>query len=218
MSKAVRSGADESGADRPEPDWSILSARPDVAARALLGCRIAAHGVTVRLSEVEAYSGIGEDPASHAHRGRTPRTGIMFGPPGFSYIYFTYGMHWCLNIVTSPPGVASGVLLRAGEVIEGQEIARVRRTRSTVPADRDLARGPARLTSAMGLDGSAGETSMLDGSGPIRLLPRLVTVNSAAIRHGPRVGVTSAYEREWRFWLDGDPTVSPYRRHQPKSR
>ncbi len=200
------------------PDWSVLGSRPDVAARALLGCRIAANGVTVRLTEVEAYAGTGEDSASHAHRGRTPRNAVMFGPPGFAYVYFTYGMHWCLNVVAGPPGVASGVLLRAAEVVDGQELARVRRTGSSVPADRDLARGPARLASALGLTGTETGSFLLDGAGPIALLPRLAPVPAATIRSGPRVGVSTAQDIAWRFWIDGDPTVSSYRQHVPRRR
>ena len=175
---------------------------------------VTANGVTVRLSEVEAYSGTGTDPASHAHRGRTPRNAVMFGPPGYAYVYFTYGMHWCLNVVTGPVGIASAVLLRAGAVVAGLDVARSRRG-VRVP-DRDLARGPARLASALGLDRSAYGTSVLDGTGPILLSPPPLPVDPALVRAGPRVGVTGAHDVEWRFWLDTDPTVSPYRRHTPR--
>jgi DNA-3-methyladenine glycosylase len=188
----------------------------DAAARGLLGALVTAHGVTVRLTEVEAYSGTGSDPASHAHRGRTPRNEVMFGPAGYAYVYFTYGMHWCLNIVTGPSGVASAVLLRAGAVLSGLSVARARRGPRV--SDRDLARGPARLASALGLDGSAYGTSVLDGTGPILLSPPPVPVDPSRVRSGPRVGVTGAHDVEWRFWLDGDPTVSTYRRHTPRSR
>ena len=183
-------------------------------ARTLLGWRITANNVTVRLTEVEAYAGTGEDAASHAHRGRTPRNTIMFGPAGFAYVYFTYGMYWCLNIVTGGVGEASGVLLRAGEVVDGLETARSRRVAAA--KDRDLARGPARLASALGIDASAYGTSVLDGTGPIRLRPPRSPVDPALIRSGPRVGVSGAHDLEWRFWLDGDPTVSAYRRHVPR--
>jgi len=122
----------------------------DVAAR-LLGARIvhesAAGRVAVRLTEVEAYTGP-TDPGSHAYRGRTPRTEVMFGPAGHLYVYFTYGMHWCANVVCGPPGAASAVLLRAGEVVAGLETARSRRPGVI---DRDLARGPARLTMTLAL-------------------------------------------------------------------
>jgi DNA-3-methyladenine glycosylase len=181
------------------------------AARRLLGWRVTANGVTVRLTEVEAYSGEGADPASHAHRGRTPRSAVMFGPAGHAYVYFTYGMHWCLNVVCGPVGQAAAVLLRAGEVTEGVEVARTRRP--GVTRERDLARGPARLAAALGLDGLANATSMLDGTGPLRLRPSASPVDPATVASGPRVGVNGGAERPWRFWLAGDPTVSAYRPH-----
>jgi DNA-3-methyladenine glycosylase len=177
---------------------------------------VTAHGVTIRLTEVEAYSGEGADPASHAHRGRTKRNEVMFGPPGYAYVYFTYGMHWCLNVVTGPAGTASAVLLRAGAVVAGADVARARRG-PAVP-DRDLARGPARLVAALGVDGSAYGTPVLDGTGPIRLAPPPSPVRPGRIRSGPRVGVTGAHDLPWRFWLDGEPTVSGYRRHTPRTR
>jgi DNA-3-methyladenine glycosylase len=167
--------------------------------------------VTIRLTEVEAYEGLGNDPASHAHRGRTNRNAVMFGPAGYAYVYFTYGMHWCLNVVTGPEGHASAVLLRAGAVVEGVEIARERRPR--VQRDRDLARGPARLASCLALDRSVYGTSVLDGTGPILLGPPSEPVHPALVRCGPRVGVTGGHDTEWRFWLEGEPTVSEYRRH-----
>ena len=110
------------------------------------------HGVVaVRLTEVEAYDGE-RDPGSHAFRGQTPRNAVMFGPPGHVYVYFTYGMHWCMNLVCGPEGVASAVLLRAGEVVVGEPLALARRT--SAKSARDLARGPARLTVALGIDGA----------------------------------------------------------------
>jgi DNA-3-methyladenine glycosylase len=136
------------------------------AAPVLLGCIVTANGVTVRLVEVEAYAGVGEDPGSHAHRGRTARNDAMFGAAGTAYVYFTYGMHWCVNVVCGEVGVASAVLLRAGEVIEGRALARQRRCGAP---DRDLARGPARLAQALGLDKAANGTDLLSGSGPALL-------------------------------------------------
>ena len=181
------------------------------AARGLLGCIVTANGVAVRLTEVEAYAGVGADPASHAHRGRTPRNSVMFGPPGHAYVYFTYGMHWCLNVVTGPVGEASAVLLRAGEVVGGLDVARERRP--GVRLDRDLARGPARLTMALDIDRAADGTALLDGSGPISLTQSASRrrVVPPLIRSGPRVGVSGGAETPWRFWLDGEPTVSTYR-------
>ena len=131
----------------PTPIVPVLSGPVlDVAPR-LLGARFEHGGVTVRITEVEAYDGPG-DPGSHAHRGRTPRNEVMFGPPGHLYTYFTYGMHWCCNVVTGPEGAASAVLLRAGEVVDGLDLARERRPGSP---DRDLARGPARMCKALAI-------------------------------------------------------------------
>ncbi|MGI5237658.1 DNA-3-methyladenine glycosylase [Dactylosporangium sp. CA-139066] len=187
---------------------SRLEAPVETAARALLGCRFTVGEVTVRLTEVEAYSGTGEDPASHAHRGRTPRNAIMFGPAGYAYVYFTYGMHYCVNIVTGTEGTASAVLLRAGEVVAGLETARGRRPASRT--DADLARGPARLCSALAIGRDFYGTYLLDGH---LTEPETAPV---AISAGPRVGVTGAHDIPWRFWLTGDPTVSEYRRHTPR--
>lgn len=185
-------------------------------AQTLLGWEITAGGVRVRLTEVEAYAGTGEDPASHAHRGPTPRTKVMFGPAGHAYTYFVFGVHWCLNIVCAPEGQASAVLLRAGAVVDGVDIARKRREEK-VP-DRDLARGPARLVVALGVTASANGTSMLDGEGPLLLTPPTRPVPRSAISAGPRVGVAAAHDVPWRFWITGDATVSSYRRHTPRRR
>ncbi|MEH1016887.1 DNA-3-methyladenine glycosylase [Micromonospora sp. CPCC 206060] len=185
------------------------------AARGLLGCRLTAGGVTVRITEVEAYAGTAGDPASHAHRGRTPRNAVMFGPAGHAYVYFTYGMHWCLNVVTGPDGEASAVLIRAGEVVDGLAEARARRP--AVRRDVDLARGPARLCAALGVDRSVYGLDLL-GDGPVQLRPAVEPVPEPAVVAGPRVGVTGAHDVPWRFWIAGDPTVSTYRRHVPRSR
>lgn len=177
-------------------------------ARGLLGWRLTTGGVTVRLTEVEAYAGVGADPASHAHRGRTARNEVMFGPPGRLYVYFTYGMHWCANVVCGPEGEASAVLLRAGEVVSGLAAARARRPAART--DRDLARGPARLTTALGIDGAANGADLLDASSGITLTAGS-RVDAAMIRSGPRVGVAGGHDTRWRFWLDGEPTVTAYR-------
>jgi DNA-3-methyladenine glycosylase len=183
-------------------------------AHALLGrvlSRTAPEGeVAVRLTEVEAYAGP-LDPASHAFRGRTARNSVMFGPPGHAYVYFTYGMHFCVNLVCGPEGTSSGVLLRAGQLTTGAELARERRPRSPV---RDLARGPARLCQALAIDRD------LDGAdvcsdGALRILTGS-PADPASVRRGPRTGVSSAQDTPWRFWIDGEPSVSPYRPHVPK--
>jgi DNA-3-methyladenine glycosylase len=174
-------------------------------APALLGCLLVAHGVTLRLTEVEAYAGEGLDPASHAHRGRTPRTEIMFGPAGRLYVYFTYGMHWCANVVTGPEGEASAVLLRAGEVVDGLTDARARRPGA---ADRDLCRGPARLARALALDAAVLDADLLDPASAVRLV---AGTHDGEVLAGPRVGVSQGAATPWRFWLAGEPSVSPYR-------
>ncbi len=185
-------------------------------ARSLLGWEVSANGVRIRLTEVEAYQGLGQDPASHAHRGPTPRNRVMFGPAGVAYVYFIFGVHWCLNIVCGGPGEAAAVLLRAGEVIEGGDAARSRR--GSAVKDRELARGPARLVVALGVTPAANGTSMVDGTGPLRVTPPTRPVAADAISSGPRVGVASAHDVPWRFWITGDPTVSPYRRHVLRKR
>jgi DNA-3-methyladenine glycosylase len=160
--------------------------------------------VAVRLTEVEAYGGDG-DPGSHAYRGRTARNAVMFGPPGRLYVYFTYGMHHCCNVVVGAEGSASAVLLRAGEVVEGHDLARRRRRGA---AERDLARGPARLCVALGIDRGHDGADLAGGDLRLHLHDPLPT---SRIRTGPRVGLRGAPERPWRFWVDGDRTVSAYR-------
>jgi DNA-3-methyladenine glycosylase len=138
----------------------------DVAPRLLGGVMRSLAGgraVAIRITEVEAYGGQGEDPGSHAFRRQTPRNATMFGPPGHAYVYFTYGMHWCLNLVTRGEGTAGAVLIRAGEVVEGLAVARERRPSCTV--DRDLARGPARLTTALGIAGDFDGLDLFDAEG-----------------------------------------------------
>ena len=190
----------------------------EASARALLGCTVTAYGVTIRLTEVEAYSGVGDDPASHAHRGLTRRNAVMFGPAGVLYVYFTYGMHWCMNVVCGPLGRASAVLLRAGAVVDGIEIARSRRlSRSGSPmADRDLARGPARLAMALGVTGVEYGTPLLDGTGPVTLHPPAEAAAASTIRSGPRVGISVGVDKPWRFWLDGERSVSTFRPRPPR--
>lgn len=190
--------------------------RPAVeVAPTLLGAHLVAGGVTVRLTEVEAYAGQ-SDPGSHAFRGRTPRTEVMFGPPGRAYIYFTYGMHWCMNVVTGPDGQAGAVLLRAGEVVEGLAVARRRRPGAD---DRDLCRGPARLCKALGLTGSVGGVDLLDRTSPVRLNGIPSPLADREVGTGARVGVAGAgAATPWRFWLTNEPTVSVYRPAAVRSR
>jgi DNA-3-methyladenine glycosylase len=182
-------------------------------ARELLGAVVTHAGVSVRLTEVEAYAG-GHDPASHAFRGPTQRTAVMFGPPGHAYVYFTYGMHFCMNLVCGPDGHASAVLLRAGEVVDGLAAARERRSDAR---DRDLARGPARLTRALAIDRQQDGADVTVARSPLRVCGG-VPVPDDAVRWGPRVGVSAAGDLPWRAWVDGEPSVSPYRPHVPKRR
>jgi DNA-3-methyladenine glycosylase len=163
--------------------------------------------VAVRLTEVEAYEGM-DDPASHAFRGRTPRTAVMFGPPGHLYTYFTYGMHWCANVVCGTDGVAAAVLLRAGEVVDGVAAARSRRPAAR--RDADLARGPARLASCLGLGTAQNGADLCAPDSPVRL-ESMPTRRRPAVASGPRVGITAATEHPWRFWLADDPTVSAFK-------
>ncbi|HET9256241.1 MAG TPA: DNA-3-methyladenine glycosylase [Pseudonocardiaceae bacterium] len=184
------------------------------AARLLLGCHLVADRpegpVAVRLVEVEAYRGA-DDPAAHSYRGRTARNAVMFGPPGHLYVYFVYGMHFCANISCLPDGEPGAVLLRAAEVIS--DIERARRYRPTARTDAELARGPARLASLLGLGRDHNGLDLTDPASPVRLLPGK-PVPEEMVRSGPRVGVAAAHDRPWRFWVLGSPAVSAYRRHQ----
>ena len=185
----------------------VLEVAPDLLGR-VLRHDSPAGPVSVRLTEVEAYAGE-LDPGSHAFRGRTPRNAVMFGPPGRVYVYFTYGMHWCMNLVCGPEGEASAVLLRAGEVVEGHDLAASRRTTARHP--RELARGPARLTTALGIDGSHDGADATDASSCLTVSPG-PTVDAAEVRTGPRVGVAGdGAGHPWRFWLADEPSVSAYR-------
>lgn len=162
--------------------------------------------VALRLTEVEAYSGSGIDPAAHSHRGPTPRASIMFGPPGRLYVYFSYGVHWCANVVVGPEGDGEAVLLRAGEVVMGEELARSRRPSARSP--RDLAGGPARLTQTLAIGRDDLGTDLLDASSPVRLHRGPAP---SAISAGPRVGISLATDLPWRFWETDAPSVSVFR-------
>ncbi|MGI9823472.1 DNA-3-methyladenine glycosylase [Agromyces sp. Marseille-Q5079] len=175
---------------------------------AILSLETDAGRVSVRLSEVEAYRGVGEDPGSHAFRGMTPRTAVMFGEAAHLYAYFTYGMHTCLNVVAGHEGTASAVLLRGGTVVEGLDLARERRGAAS---DRDLARGPARLAVALGVPLRASGADLLAPPFSLRVPERPVSFEA-----GPRTGISGAgggAAYPWRFWIAGEPGVSAYRRH-----
>jgi DNA-3-methyladenine glycosylase len=174
--------------------------------------------VAVRLTEVEAYMGA-IDPAAHSYRGRTARNAVMFGPPGHAYVYFTYGMHYCANLVCSPPGEPTAVLLRAGEIVGGVALARARRNgpnRARALRDLDLARGPARLCQALEIDLSHDGLDVCDPGSPLRVFGPAAAVPAASISTGPRVGISQAAEVAWRYWITGDRTVSAYRPAVPR--
>ena len=186
----------------------------------LLGCTLSHGGVTVRITETEAYDGYRIDPGSHTFRGETPRNAPVFGRAGVTYVYLTYGMHWMLCLVTGSVGDASAVLVRAGEVIAGQGVAAARRPEAP---ERDWCRGPAKLATTLGLTGAhtaldfCAPSAGLRSPGVIDLQLRAAAapLDPADIRTGPRVGVSgpggdgTAYP--WRFFLHGERTVSPYR-------
>lgn len=175
------------------------------AAPLLLGAILRRGVVAVRITEAEAYEGQA-DPASHAYRGPTGRNRVMFGAPGRLYTYRIHG-HTCANIVVSPPGVANAVLIRAGQVVDGLDIARERRGGRVT--DERLARGPGNLCRALGITMADAAAEVLGADGPVRLC-RGEPVTS--ISRGPRVGVSRAADVPWRFWITGAPSVSAYRR------
>ena len=173
-----------------------------------LGAVVEFRGIRLRLTEVEAYSGQG-DPASHSVKGHTTAKNALFGPVGTLYIYQSYGMHYCGNITCEADGSGSAVLLRAGEVVAGLDLARQHRgfTSHNARPDCDLAKGPGNLGRVMGWT-----TADSDLHVGIDFTLTLPTQSPSRIASGPRVGVSVAHERPWRFWLGGDPTVSRYSR------
>jgi len=207
---------------RPATRADLAGLPVQVAPRLLgahLATTVAGESVTVRLTEVEAYHGRGTgavpDPGSHARMGPTARNATMWGEPGHLYVYLSHGIHSCVNVVSGPVGVAGGILLRAGEIVEGQDAAA--RRRPAARTARDLARGPGRLGDAVGLrhpihDGIDAITGAERGGGVARLWLRREPLADPAA--GPRVGVAGLAgtdEFPWRFWIAGDPTVSPFR-------
>ncbi len=171
--------------------------------------------VAVRLTEVEAYRGA-DDPASHAFRGLTRRNSIMFDEPGHLYTYFVYGMHWCANIVTGQIGHPSAVLLRAGEVVAGQDLAAARRSGRT--RQEHLARGPAGLASVLGLAAGQNGADLCAADSSLSIRIGFPTPPDL-VQAGPRVGVNVGADLAWRFWERGAPSVSKFRpgvkRHRP---
>lgn len=173
---------------------SALAGPPEEAAPRILGAHLVSElgGKTVRLrvTEVEAYKG-SDDPASHAYKGRTPRNGSMFGSPGTLYVYRSYGIHNCANTAAGPEGVGWGILLRAGEVVEGEGVARMRRGRRD-----NLTNGPGKLCQALGIDIADDGTDLLSPASSIRLEPG---VPAGLVMATPRIGISRATQRAWRF-------------------
>lgn len=166
--------------------------------------------VTARIVEVEAYGGPPDGPwpdaASHSYRGLGLRNAVMFGPPGRLYTYRSHGIHVCANVSCAPDGVAAAVLMRAAVIESGHEVAR-RRRGPAVPEER-LARGPGNLCSALGITMDDNGIDLFDPRSPVTL----VLNGPEDSVSGPRVGVSRAADRPWRFWLAGHPEVSAYRR------
>jgi len=197
---------------------------PLAVAPQLLGCvleRSTAEGtVAIQITEVEAYAGE-LDPGAHSHSGMSARNAVTFGEAGRLYCYFSYGMHWAINVVTGETGQSRGCLIRAGRVIVGEELARARRAvtrRSPIP-DRELARGPACVAQVFGV-GTANNGDDLFGGEWRCAIPDGPLDGQVAV--GPRVGVSGpggdAAAFPWRFWIAGDPTVSAYKPGKPIGR
>lgn len=187
-----------------------LPAEPVGAAQRLLGATLHGRGVRATIVEVEAYGGPVDGPwpdtAAHSFRGPTPRSSVMFGPPGRLYVYRSHGIHVCANVVCGVDGVAGAVLLRAAVVTDGHGVAITRR-RAGISAAQ-LARGPGNLCAALGIIMSDNGIDLFSTRSPIRL--ELASTHPAAC--GPRVGISTAADRPWRFWLPDEPAVSAYRR------
>jgi DNA-3-methyladenine glycosylase len=189
---------------------NLLVTDPITAARRLLGARLTGRGASAVILEVEAYGGPDDGPwpdsAAHSYRGSRPRSAVMFGPAGRLYAYRSHGIHVCANVVCGTDGVAAAVLLRAAAVDDGTTVAAMRRGPSVRQAG--LARGPGNLCSALGITLEDNGIDLFDGASPVRLTLG-DPVDGIA---GPRVGVSSAADRPWRFWVSGRPEVSAYRR------
>ncbi|MEB8338911.1 DNA-3-methyladenine glycosylase [Streptomyces endophyticus] len=196
-------------------DRPVLEVAPDLLGRTLV--RHTADGpIELRLTEVEAYDGA-NDPGSHAYRGRTARNSVMFGQPGHVYVYFTYGMWHCMNLVCGEEGRASAVLLRAGEITEGVELAR--KHRLSARHDKELAKGPARMATALGVDRTLDGIDACARADSSLSVLHGTPVPADQVRTGPRTGVSGeGGVHPWRFWVANDPTVSPYRAHTPRRR
>lgn len=180
--------------------------RPSITVAPLLLNKIlaAADGRAGRIVEVEAYAGA-VDPAAHTYRGKTPRNATMFEAPGHLYVYFTYGMHWCANCVCGPEGAGGAVLIRALEPLHG--LAQMRAARPRIAQDRDLCRGPARLTQALGITGAQDGIDLVTAAEGFTVLDDGVAPPAHAIG-GPRIGISVAKDFPWRWYVPGNRYVS----------
>ena len=194
----------------------LLHTDPVTAARRLLGALLTVGEVSARIVETEAYGGPPDGPwpdaAAHAYRGPTPRNAVMFGPPGRLYTYRSHGIHVCANVACGLDGVAAAVLLRAAVIETGHRAASARRG-TGVPAVA-LARGPGNLCAALGITLDHNGADLFSAGSPVRL----ALGDGSGHLSGPRVGVSLAADRPWRFWVSGNPAVSAYRRSPRASR
>lgn len=182
------------------PAESFFLRSPLEVAPQLLGCLVVANGVALRIVETEAYLGA-SDRASHARSGPTARCLSMFGPVGRVYVYRSYGVHLCLNVVCHRPETGGAVLLRAGSVVEGMSLARVRRENS-----KGLADGPGKLAQCLAIE--PGHDGSCLCSGPIKLRRITPLDSSERIVCGPRIGIGADQEKPYRFWIHGNRDVS----------
>jgi DNA-3-methyladenine glycosylase len=210
-----RGRAQSEGMGRSERRGSLdaLAVDPVTAARSLLGAELESRGVLATIVEVEAYGGPPGQPwpdaAAHSYGGPRPRNAVMFGPAGRMYTYRSYGIHVCANVVCGTEGFAAAVLLRSAVITEGVEVARSRRGLAVATAA--LARGPGNLCSALGILMTDNGIDLDDDAGEVRIRLKPPTGRLDGVA-GPRVGVSTAADRPWRFWLPGHPEVSAYRR------
>lgn len=184
-------------------DFDFLKSSASNAAQRLLGCilerEIDGRTIQVRIVETEAYDET--DAASHSYKGRTPRTDIMYGLPGHLYVYFTYGMHYCCNIVTGGEGAGAAVLIRAVEPVLGEDIMMEFRRYSGV----NLTNGPAKLCQALVIDKRLNGHNLADS--PLKLIVQ-PSIEADQIQRSPRIGISQAKEIEWRFYIKDNPYVS----------
>ncbi len=184
---------------------TYLNTDAETAAKRLLGCQLVkslgSQKIRARIVETEAYNQL--DPASHSFRGSTKRTEAMFGPAGFSYVYFTYGMHHCLNIVVGPPGHGSAVLIRAVEPISGLKL--IRANRKNVKTKLELTNGPGKVCQALSIGRELNNHDLTKE--PLKLVIKK-PINSSLIAASERIGISKAKEVKWRFYIKDNPFVS----------